>query len=256
MNILRKNIATFVLTTSAALLAGNAMADAAPQGRGIAVKRIAVKRSPTSSSSSKVDQAKKKKAEIEQKIRELQSRLNGLRRPASWVIKGGRTVQSGALNKLCNSQDGQCLSYNKQTFGINLGWHSEGSASPAKLVKQSRGAIKYGDTVAVFVGKSSNSYLCYERRSHGINLNWSDKPCYQWRVGGASVGQELKAGMDFALANTKENDNMVRCARKETGLRSAALKWQKDCSTADLLITNRDEIKKLGNELAALKKKL
>ncbi len=252
MNILRKNIATVVLTASAALLAGNAM------GQGIQTKRVAIKRAAPSGS--KLDDAKKKKEQIERQIRDVQTRLNNLRRPASWVMKGGSgAVQSGSMHKLCNDQDGTCLSYHKQTFGINLGWHSENNASPAKLVKQGNGPIKVGDTVAVFVGKSSNSYLCYEHRSRGINLNWSDKPCYQWRVqpeGGAKNGQGLTTGMSFSLVNSKENDGMVRCARKKTALKSAALKWRKDCSTADLLITNRDELKKLASELAALKKKL
>lgn len=202
-------------------------------------------------------------AKIKEQIAQLEARVKNLLEPAQWVIKtGSGTVESGSVHKLCNTHDGLCLGWKKQPYGtgINLAWHDVSADKQARLVKAGGGAIKYGDTVALFVGQTSDSYLCYKVRDFGINLDWSTKPCYQWRIdsppGTSKSGESVAVDAPFVLVNTTENDSMVRCAREKSAFQGAWLKWRKTCSTLEIAYTNKDLAKKLYEEIKALKDKL
>jgi hypothetical protein len=199
-------------------------------------------------------------SEIKKQIAEVEAQIKSLTQPAQWVMTtGSGEVKSGTAYRLCNDQSKECLGYKKQGSGIDLSWHGAGSDYPAKMVKPGGGTIKYGDSVAIFVGTSDNSFLCYEKRSFGINIVWRKAACHEWKVvapPGAADGQPLTVGAPFKLNNTVVKDDMVRCARTKSGGKGAWLKWGRDCSTAELLYTNKGLVEPLAKKLAELKKKL
>jgi hypothetical protein len=199
------------------------------------------------------------KGKIKEEIAKVEAQIKSLTKPARWVMKtGSGEIASGKVHKLCNDQTGECLGWKKNPAGtgINLSWFPEPEDKQARLVKKGGGKIKYGDTIALFVGKTDDSYLCYASRPFGINLEWSTSPCYEWKIGGGAVGQDVKVGDSFTIRSLKENDEMVRCARKNTGFQGAWLKWEKTCSDAELVYTNKAILLQLTNRLKELKKKL
>jgi hypothetical protein len=191
-------------------------------------------------------------------ITKLEAQIEGLLAPAHWVMTtGSGAIESKAVHKLCNTQSGECLGWKKQPSGtgINLSWFEPAADKQARLVKKGGGAIAYGDTVALFVGQTDDSYLCYERREFGINLTWSTKPCYQWRIDDPGAGSELRTlrvGDPFVLFNLTENDTLVRCARSKQAFQGAWLKWGKTCSKAELAYTNKSLFEALTKKLSAL----
>jgi hypothetical protein len=201
--------------------------------------------------------------DIQAKITELRARVDGLLAPAEWVMKtGSGEVTSKTVYKLCNTQSGECLGWKEQPSGtgINMSWFEESADKQARLVKQGGGTIQYGDTVALFVGKTDDSYLCYDSRPFGINLTWSTKPCYQWRIdapaAGRTKGAALRVGDPFVLFNLTTSDKVVRCARSKSAFKGAWLKWGETCSKVELAYTNKSLYEKLMKELRALAKQL
>jgi len=89
------------------------------------------------------------------------------------------------------------LQYEKQGTlgGINLGWTSNASASTGEkrakwyFTRKSNasGPIKYGETLAIAWGKAG--YIHYASRNSGINLDWSKKPYFQWKILGGKEWQ-------------------------------------------------------------------
>lgn len=199
------------------------------------------------------------KSKVKEEIKKIEAQIQGLTKPARWVMKtGSGEIESGKVHKLCNDQTGECLGWKKQPSGtgINLSWFPESEDKQARLVKKDGGKIEYGDTVALFVGKTDNSYLCYADRPFGINLEWSTSPCYEWVVGGGTANKELKVNDAFTLNSLKEKDDMVRCARSSAGFQGAWLKWEKTCSDVELAYTNKAILAQLYARLKELKKKL
>lgn len=98
------------------------------------------------------------------------------------------------------------LQYEKQVFGINLGWTDNASATTAR--KRSKwffarkggrqGPIRYGETIAIGWGKSP-SFIKYDHRNVGINLDWSDKPVYEWTILGGKPGTPVRTGRDWVI---------------------------------------------------------
>ena len=93
------------------------------------------------------------------------------------------------------------LHYERQNCGINLGWTSNANAETAK--KRSRwffarrgndkGPILYGESVAMGFGKSP-SFIKYDHRTIGINLDWSKSPVYEWKILGGEPGTPVRTG--------------------------------------------------------------
>lgn len=117
------------------------------------------------------------------------------------------------------------LQYEKQRFGINLGWTDNASAKtrrektrwffarPGSL----RAPIKYGEKIAIGYGKSP-SFIKYAKRDFGINLDWSKQPSYEWIILGGAEGQPVRTGKDrVVLFNTKHLEPMLYFERTVGG---------------------------------------
>jgi hypothetical protein len=100
------------------------------------------------------------------------------------------------------------LQYEHQDFGINLGWTDD--AEPATAGRVSRWflalpnkadrPIRFGEPIAMGYGKDP-SFVHFGSRTFGINLDWSNKPVYEWVVLGGRIGQPVLQDKYLAIYN-------------------------------------------------------
>lgn len=113
-------------------------------------------------------------------------------------------------SNLFNTESGCYLQWEKQTFGINLGWTDHGDqATPRKVARWlvspadgHAGPIRYGDAVALGYGTEPSFYK-YGHREIGINLENVKAPAFEWRIVGKSIGQPVGMGDMVAIYNTQ-----------------------------------------------------
>ncbi|GAB3006825.1 hypothetical protein GCM10027184_75380 [Saccharothrix stipae] len=131
--------------------------------------------------------------------------------PAVPVLPQRNFAEGSARNySLKGSPPRKYLRWEKQTFGINLGWTDD--AEPATRLKVSRwfftrhgadtGPVKYGERIALGYGIAP-SYLRYEERTVGINLGWSVTPVFEWTLLGGPRGGPVGTGERLAIHNAK-----------------------------------------------------
>ena len=136
-----------------------------------------------------------------------------------WMIGANNTgnvehsLANGAFNyNLKGKVIRKFLQYEKQgTFGgINLGWTDNASASTAtkrakwffstsKPANISRPGIQYGRAIAISWGSGGRPYIKYSKRTIGINLDWSNRPSYEWVILGGQPGTPVKRGQDWVI---------------------------------------------------------
>jgi hypothetical protein len=102
------------------------------------------------------------------------------------------------------------LQYEEQAWGINLGWTDD--ASPATGTRVARwfftrkgsagGTVTFGESIALANG-TGNSWLHYEERPRGINLDWTGGPVFEWEIMGGKPGQPVPRGEYLAIYNHK-----------------------------------------------------
>ena len=100
------------------------------------------------------------------------------------------------------------LQHENQTYGINLGWTDNASAATrAKVTRwfvdrpgSTDGPVTYGERIALGNGKDP-SFIRYADRVVGVNLDWSNKPVYEWRFVGGTPGTPIKDGATVAIYN-------------------------------------------------------
>lgn len=146
-----------------------------------------------------------------------------------WTILANHTPTGGPI-RLKSTFDGPAernyqlkgklprkfLQYEKQTAGINVGWTDNANQTTAAKVQrwffardgENETPLRYGEPVAMGYG-TKPSFLCYKTRDYGINLAYTDNPCFQWKVLGGKPGQHVKTGDWVALLNTKINECMI-----------------------------------------------
>ena len=119
---------------------------------------------------------------------------------------------------LYSSAPKRFLQYEEQTLGINLGWTESKSAETEKSVSRwfftrqgsSTGPIRYGEKIAMGYGRKEGSYVRYDDRTFGINLNWSAKPVYEWMILGGTPGDVVTTGkVRVIIYNTKNQQPLI-----------------------------------------------
>ncbi|WP_188535164.1 hypothetical protein [Kocuria dechangensis] len=104
------------------------------------------------------------------------------------------------------------LQYEKQSWGINLGWTDDATDKTEKKVSRwfftRRGeegsSILYGEDIALGNG-GGKSFLYYSERLLGINLDWSGTQKFEWQILGGKKGTVVKRDAPVAIFNTKAN---------------------------------------------------
>ncbi len=117
---------------------------------------------------------------------------------------------------LKNSRTRKFLQWERQSFGINLGWTDD--AEPATATKVSRwflsrrtsdqNPVRYGETLALGYGKDP-SFIRYEERTFGINLGWAQSPVFEWQLLGGETGQPVHSGEWLAIYNKRAADCLI-----------------------------------------------
>jgi hypothetical protein len=126
--------------------------------------------------------------------------------------------------------------YEKQD-GMNLGWTDNETAQTAVDRSQwffswksgsgvTDNAILYGQPIAIAWGPGSKPFLKYAKqpilsywnRPVGIDLDWSNKPVYEWAILGGRPGTKVKRGVEtIILYNLKFKRPLVRFDRAVGG---------------------------------------
>jgi hypothetical protein len=100
------------------------------------------------------------------------------------------------------------LYWKEQTFGFNIEWTERPDAATEQKVrrwffhKQGSGPVGYGDLIALGYGESP-SFVRYENRTFGINLQWVDDPAFEWKILGGKIGEPVQTQNQVAIFNTK-----------------------------------------------------
>lgn len=137
---------------------------------------------------------------------------------ANWAADPGRSYS------LKNSKLSRFLQYEKQKVGINLGWTDDASAATEPKVARwfftrsgsATGPVAYGEFLAMGYGKSP-SYVRHEKRTIGIDLGWSDKPVFEWRLLGGTAGAPIDNRAWLAIHNEKAGNFLIHFDRTAGG---------------------------------------
>lgn len=109
-------------------------------------------------------------------------------------------------------------------IGMNIGWTDDAEPSTATRVQRwffrRNGSLdaplRYGELLAFGNGKPP-SFMNYEERTVGVNLQWHDGPSYEWKILGGKLGAEIKTGDCVALYNTKAKECFIAFDRTVGG---------------------------------------
>ena len=126
---------------------------------------------------------------------------------------------------LKNKSRRRFLQYEKQDYGINLGWTKNASAQTEQASQgfavtppYNDRILRYGSVVALSWGQMSKPYLRYKKRKWGINLSWERNPSYEWKVLGGAEGSPVRQGKDWViLFNMTHAEPMLFFKRKRGG---------------------------------------
>lgn len=143
-----------------------------------------------------------------------QWKFSNLNKPATLVPKLEFGGPAGRNYYLKNAVARKFLQHEEQTFGINLGWTDDAEPETARKVTRwflprngtSVSPIRYGERLALGLGKQP-SYIRHERRSVGIDLDWSSSPVFEWRILGGEPGHPVDPTKYSALYN----DDIKEC---------------------------------------------
>jgi hypothetical protein len=137
-----------------------------------------------------------------------------------------KTSFAGPANRnyqLKNLQYRKFLQWEDQV-GMNVGWTDDAEPSTATRVQRwffrrngsNESPIRYGELLALGNGKPP-SFMNYESRTVGVNLQWHDTPSFEWKLLGGRLGTEIKTGDRLAIYNTKAKECFIAFDRTVGG---------------------------------------
>lgn len=161
-------------------------------------------------------------AEIEQMIADF----------AEWQLGGGKFAgagqqvdvlnswreDSGVAFNLKNQATVRYVGWERQTWGVNLGYSSDATTETAHKMARwffrrldgSNDPVRYGELIAMGYGTSPSFYK-YATTTIGINLINTSRPSYEWRFIGpeGSAGQPVTTGQWLAIWNETEDGFLI-----------------------------------------------
>lgn len=114
-------------------------------------------------------------------------------------------------------------------LGVNIKWKSTNPLNITFKKQNGTGQIVTGEKIAIHFAGEKGGYLYYKRREHGINLEFSPTPVYEWefRNGSNKDGDNVLIEERVAIFSTVENDFLVGC---QWPLKDVVnLAWCQDC---------------------------
>ncbi len=118
------------------------------------------------------------------------------------------------------------LQYEKNKYGINIGWTDNASSSTERASRKWRiqrstnatGPLRYGEKIAIGWINADKSFIRYKSRKWGINLVWSEHPVYEWMVLGGKKGTEVPPRYNrVILYNMKHRLPIIYVSRNKGG---------------------------------------
>ncbi|HEX8117996.1 MAG TPA: hypothetical protein VF521_12055, partial [Pyrinomonadaceae bacterium] len=114
-------------------------------------------------------------------------------------------TENSGYNLFCQ-KNGKFFTTLKVPLGINLGYTSDASLKKIhfKLPDGVEREVLSGEPVAFGVG-GGEEFMRYAHRNVGVNLKWSAKPVFEWRIFGANTqaGKPIPTGALLAIVNVK-----------------------------------------------------
>lgn len=150
--------------------------------------------------------------------------------PLDWQIKAngsGAVIEGNKYGLWCLSEN-DFLKAERRDYGVNLIWKSNNPINVRFERQNGDGEIKTGERVAIFFDGEKGGYLYYKKREHGINLEFSPTPKYEWEIRNAENKDDrpIAANSKVAIYSSVEEDFMRGCKR---GKPVVNLAWSKDC---------------------------
>ena len=104
-------------------------------------------------------------------------------------------------NLFCTANN-KYLTWKKMPVGINLDFITEASVKKVhfRLPDGKERPILSGERVAFGIG-GGEAFLKYAKRDVGINLQWSKKAVYEWKLYSGSPGSPIMFGAPLAIVN-------------------------------------------------------
>jgi hypothetical protein len=161
-------------------------------------------------------------AEIEQLVKNF----------SEWELGGGKFAgagqqvdvlnswreNSGAAFNLKNGVQVRYVGWEKQRFGLNLGYSDDATTDTAHKMARwffrrqdgSSQTVRYGELIAMGYGTAPSFYK-YAVTEVGINLENTGTPSYEWRLIGpqGTAGQPVKTGQWLAIWNEVEEGFLI-----------------------------------------------
>ena len=159
---------------------------------------------------------------------------------SEWELGGGKFAGAGQEVEVLNSwRENSGVAYNlkhlgqrryigweKQTFGVNLGYSDDATDETARKMARwffrrqdgSSRTVRYGEPIAMGYGTSPSFYK-HKVTKIGVNLENTGSPSYEWRLIGlpGSAGQPVKTGQRLAIWNDVAGGFFIRFDREVGG---------------------------------------
>ena len=128
-----------------------------------------------------------------------------------WKLGGGSGKVSATNNYKNNhganlfcTANNKYLTWKKMPVGINLDFITDASVKKVhfKLPDGKERPILSGELVAFGIG-GGEAYLKYAARTAGVNLEWSKKAVFEWKLYSGSPGSPIMFGAPLAIVNVK-----------------------------------------------------
>jgi hypothetical protein len=154
----------------------------------------------------------------------MQWNISGPSKPSRLLPKSSFEGPADRSYTLKNKKVRKFLQHEEQQYGINLGWTDDAEPTTAAKVARwfftrkggSDGPLAYGETLALGNGKQP-SFIRYKERTVGINLDWSETPVFEWKLGGGTVGQRINPKDYLAIYNAKGGEFLIFFDRTRGG---------------------------------------
>ena len=137
-------------------------------------------------------------------------------RPRHTLLSKRSFSDSGRNYNLRSDSARRYLQWERQWFGVNIGWTDDVKPATARKVARwflrrpgtDSTPLKYGEKLAL--GNGGNpSFLRYAKRTVGVNLEWANSPSYEWRIvrSPEAKGSPILSGQSHALYNARAGND-------------------------------------------------
>jgi hypothetical protein len=121
------------------------------------------------------------------------------------ILSWNNYTNNGGYNLFCQT-NGRYLTYLETLLGISLGYTDDPSVQKThfRLPDGMEREILSGESVAFGIG-GGRAFLRYAHRDAGVNLDWSEKPVFEWRIFGSNnqIGTPISENSFVAIINDK-----------------------------------------------------